>query len=394
MSSSHVAARSSGPADDADQSHTIIAWAAVLLGVASVAVGLRFYVRARLVRSVKSEDWCMLLALAFAIMASTFLVLEAQNGLGRPITTVLPEELMAYLKWAWFQGVFYYLSLWLTKTSILLLYLRVLTHDYIRKATWTVLVIVAIYNVYVLAMQLTMCIPLHKNWDPSVVDGYCHSDTGHGQQIFWAMVYLHIITDFMIFVIPIPVVLAMTIPMRQKLGLLFVFTVGLFVCVISIVRAAHLHQLIAGLNVTWDMIQMANWSSAELNISIVCGCMPTLRPLLAKMFGPLMNRFFPYPNQPYTDANEEQPRTIGSMPLKAFQFGRQSKQQGSGAAAPPSATSWGREETLASADLDTARNGVNSKGMDSDAELIVGSNDVGMRPNHQPREPPLVHARG
>ncbi|KAK4118812.1 hypothetical protein N657DRAFT_582933 [Parathielavia appendiculata] len=393
MSSSHDAARSA-PANDANESATIIACSVVLLGIAAVAVGLRFYVRARLVRSVKIEDWCMLLSLAFAILASTFLIKQAQAGLGRPFSTLLPDDVMAFRKWAWFQGVFYYLSFWFTKMSILLLYLRVLTHDYIRKATWAVIAIVVVYNVYTFAMHVTMCIPLAKNWDPSITGGYCHAETGHGQQIFWAVIYLHIITDFMIFAIPIPVVAAMTIPLRQKLGLLFVFTVGFFVCLVSIVRAALLHRLINAPDVTWDLIQIANWSSAELNVSIVCGCMPTLRPLLAKAFGPLMDRFFPEPHQSLTDVNDEQPRTIGSMPLKAFRFGRQSKEKGSRAAAPPSATSWAQEETLANVNLETARNGVHSKGMDSDAELIAGGNEVEMQSSHWLKEPSMVHARG
>jgi hypothetical protein len=129
-------------------------------------------------------------------------------------------------QWALFQGLFYYLSLGFTKISILLLYLRVLTHDYIRKVTWAAIGIVAVFNAWALAIHLTMCIPLEKAWDNSI-PGYCHGDTGHGDKIFWAMIYLHIITDFMIFVIPIPVVGTMTIPLRQKIGLLFVFTVGL-----------------------------------------------------------------------------------------------------------------------------------------------------------------------
>jgi hypothetical protein len=74
-------------------------------------------------------------------------------------------------------------------------------------------------------MYLTMCVPLWRMWDKRGSDGsdyYCHPHT-----VWWALTYLHIITDFMLFLIPVPVLWSMTLPCRQKAGLLFVFTVGL-----------------------------------------------------------------------------------------------------------------------------------------------------------------------
>ena len=113
------------------------------------------------------------------------------------------------------------MSLFFTKVSILLLYLRVLTHEYIRKISWWTLAFVVLYNVWGLGMYLTMCIPLQKMWD-SDLEGYCHP-----WEVWWALTYLHLITDFVIFLIPIPVVVTMTVPLRQKIGLLVVFTLGL-----------------------------------------------------------------------------------------------------------------------------------------------------------------------
>ncbi len=117
--------------------------------------------------------------------------------------------------------MFYNLSLCFSKLSILLLYLRVLTLDYVRKVTWVAIGIVGTYNIWAMGMYFTMCIPIARMWDASI-PGYCHP-----WSVWWALTYLHISTDFLIFIIPIPVVVTMTIPMRQKVGLLAVFTLGL-----------------------------------------------------------------------------------------------------------------------------------------------------------------------
>ena len=124
-------------------------------------------------------------------------------------------------QWAYFGTMCYNLSLCLTKVSILLLYLRVLTHEYIRKVSRWTLAFVVVYNVWALGMYFTICIPLQKMWKPEL-EGYCHPF-----EVWWVLTYLHIVTDFMIFLIPIPVVVTMTVPVRQKIGLLAVFTLGL-----------------------------------------------------------------------------------------------------------------------------------------------------------------------
>jgi hypothetical protein len=48
---------------DGDISYTILLCAVLLTSMAATAVALRFYVRGKLLRSIKSEDWCMLVAL-------------------------------------------------------------------------------------------------------------------------------------------------------------------------------------------------------------------------------------------------------------------------------------------------------------------------------------------
>ncbi|AEO67449.1 uncharacterized protein THITE_2116327 [Thermothielavioides terrestris NRRL 8126] len=217
-----------------------------------------------------------------------------------------------FWKASYFDTLSYNFSLCCTKISILLLYLRVLTPDYIRKVIWVAFGIVVLYNAWAFAMELTICIPLAKEWDPSL-PGYCHPTS-----VWWALTYIHIATDFMLFVIPIPVVVTMTIPTRRKAGLLFVFTLGLFVCLISVVRTIILSRLLDSADPMWDYVVIANWTSAETNAAIICACMPTLRPVLAA----LLKRLFPHFDQSLEDPSSNRPRTIGSMPIQAPRFGR------------------------------------------------------------------------
>jgi len=50
------------PAAKEDISGTIVACASVMLSLSTLVVGLRFYVRGKMLRAIASEDWCILAA--------------------------------------------------------------------------------------------------------------------------------------------------------------------------------------------------------------------------------------------------------------------------------------------------------------------------------------------
>jgi hypothetical protein len=56
------------------------------------------------------------------------------------------------------------------------------------------------------------------------------------------------------------------------------------VTVISILRLQSLAQFANSENPTWDNFSVAQWSTIELNVGIICACMPSLRVLLVYLF--------------------------------------------------------------------------------------------------------------
>lgn len=110
-------------------------------------------------------------------------------------------------------------SLVFTKLSILSLYLRILPHERIRTATHTLIAVVLLSHLYIIANLLASCVPLHAFWTFSIrKTSYCHS-----KEIYWSNYILHVATDFLIFLIPLPVIFKLKIPPRQKIPLAAVF---------------------------------------------------------------------------------------------------------------------------------------------------------------------------
>jgi len=68
---------------------------------------------------------------------------------------------------------------------------------------------------------MTLCVPLHKYWNAGT-DGTCKPAV-----YMWAVLGLHVATDFLIFLLPVPVVLSMkALSRRQRTGLLLIFALG------------------------------------------------------------------------------------------------------------------------------------------------------------------------
>lgn len=99
------------------------------------------------------------------------------------------------------------------------MYLRLLTYHFARWAVYIMLGIVIVYNIFGFISELTLCIPLSKLWSDR--DGTCHPIS-----FSWAVIGLHIVTDFLIFFLPIPVFFNVKMSPHKKFTVLAAFTVG------------------------------------------------------------------------------------------------------------------------------------------------------------------------
>jgi O-antigen ligase len=88
-------------------------------------------------------------------------------------------------------------TLLFTKVSILLLFLSILTYEWIKWATRTVLVLVIGSSIFIVGTTFTACIPLPAYWDRSIKATYCHPVS-----FYWISTALLIGSDFLIYLLP------------------------------------------------------------------------------------------------------------------------------------------------------------------------------------------------
>jgi hypothetical protein len=186
----------------------------------------------------------------------------------------------------WISIVFYGLSLCFTKISILLLYVNLFSKTWAERCAYAVLAIVVVTNIWQFYVIFSACVPLNAFWDPTVQGATCHS-----QSYWFANNYLHIATDLLIFILPMPVVWKLQVRMAQKILLLSIFALGFFIVFLSIARITILGPLLSdpGMDFTYNTVPVFYWTFVETNAAIVCACLMTLRPLASKWWPKLVS---------------------------------------------------------------------------------------------------------
>lgn len=76
-----------------------------------------------------------------------------------------------------------------------------------------------IADVFIIVFE---CSPVHKAWDP-LVPGHCINIINVGI----ASGYINIVTDFMILILPIPMVWSLQLAQRMKIAVLTMFMTGI-----------------------------------------------------------------------------------------------------------------------------------------------------------------------
>ncbi|KAL1894399.1 hypothetical protein Sste5346_005901 [Sporothrix stenoceras] len=261
----------------------IIASGVITLFLAGLFVAARFYTRLFITRTrLGASEWLVLSAWIFSFGVTIPQILETGYGMGAHIYD-LPEGGFNFSGNAEAQLIsifFYSLSLTFSKFSILALYLIVFPYTWVRSVSFFLLAVVAASQIWMLYVIFSACTPLRAFWDMTIVGATCHP------QAYWlANQYQLIATDFMIFLLPLPVVWRLKVKPGQKILLVFVFAMGFFVCAISIIRISLIIPLTnnPGPDFSYSGVATYYWTDVETNLAIVVASSITLKPFVSML---------------------------------------------------------------------------------------------------------------
>lgn len=174
--------------------------------------------------------------------------------------------------------VFYNATLLFIKLSLFLQYWRLIRQvSQYRIIFFIVAAIVMVWATGILLAMILICIPIEGYWDKTI-PAQCIPD--RDIQIINAAG--NIATDFMLLVLPIPIIWRLNLTIGRKFALTGLFGLGFFGCIISVLRAYFVIFISASQDLPNDAVGITSWTLAEITTGTICSCLVTLQPLLKR----------------------------------------------------------------------------------------------------------------
>lgn len=135
------------------------------------------------------------------------------------------------------QSLTYVVCVAATKVAVLLLYLQITAQKLHRVLIWTWIVFVSAFAFVCIIVIVLQCIPISKAWDPiGNTSGHCIN----GNAFIFAHAGLDIFQDVVVYILPMKMLYALHVPLRQKIALVLIFALGGFVIITGMIRLGYL----------------------------------------------------------------------------------------------------------------------------------------------------------
>ncbi|KAK5048917.1 hypothetical protein LTR84_005338 [Exophiala bonariae] len=281
------------------------------------------------------DDGLILIVLiSMIVMSSSDLVL-IHFGFGRDVYSIPPNNITTIRKFFYIGVICYFFSIMVTKLSILAFYLRIFPDRTFIYSTYVLMGLIVACILSFIPAIIWQCTPVSFAWTslPGQTGGHCINTF----LMTWIGSSINVVLDLAVILVPIPHLLKLTLSRKKKIQVVAMFSVGLFVTIVSAVRFHSLVTYRKSTNFTWDYVDSKYMSTLEVDVGIICACMPAMQLLLRKvapsLFGSSADNkssyLHPYSNshaRTFRNTNSHNPpsknitktisTTITDMPLK------------------------------------------------------------------------------
>ncbi|KAH8889021.1 hypothetical protein GQ53DRAFT_604331, partial [Thozetella sp. PMI_491] len=203
------------------------------------------------------------------------------DGLGKDIWALDPENITNVLFFFWIEEFLYTFEVVFTKLSLLFLYLRIFPSTTFRLQCKVLCGVVLAFGIACVVSSLLLCAPVSYNWEQW--DGKHEGHCANVNAQVYAMAGINMALDLCIFILPIPQLIPLEMKWKRKAAVILMFLVGLFVTGCSVYRLQSLLQFGRSTNPTFDYTRVGVWSIIEIDVSVICTCMPGIAALLRRV---------------------------------------------------------------------------------------------------------------
>ncbi|CAI7590130.1 unnamed protein product [Penicillium glandicola] len=284
----------------ANNHHGLIVMTSIFFLTAIFVVSLRFYSRRLSKLPLGPDDWFALASLLFVLVLNGIFLSGLIQGVITGHSIVLNnwpqpsalEVLAQKYKYA-FQTT-EKIAFGLIKISILFLWKRILSPiRSFQLFCWVMIGIVTAWSTSFFFATLFQCgTSWDWNWAPI---GFFLTECTDTLNMLTVFCGTDLLTDFVIMLMPVPIIWRLRMSVRKKIGVTSVFMVGIFTIGAGVARTyiylVTSYDKASNLDFIADFTLFILWSEIEVNVAMIVCCMPVFGPVLGRCRDTLFRRF-------------------------------------------------------------------------------------------------------
>ncbi|KAL7783434.1 hypothetical protein V8C37DRAFT_397185 [Trichoderma ceciliae] len=227
------------------------------------------------------DDFITFVCLIILIISSVFSSIGIKYGLGRREETLDAEDLEQAIKWNAIINCVLIWSFSLPKFAIIAILKRIL--DYGTKTTvlfWSLALICQSCFLATSIWWFAQCTPVAYQWDKSIEGGRCATGEVLTRLAFATSAYSAFL-DLFFALYPVPFVMRLNMPMRNRLAVCFALGLSALACAVSVYKLAIFQDAFDMMEKdrTYSVPYLDIFGVAEGALLIIGSSLPTLGPL-------------------------------------------------------------------------------------------------------------------
>ncbi|MCJ1432482.1 hypothetical protein MMC27_001839 [Xylographa pallens] len=257
----------------------------VFTSLVIIVVAIRFYVRIKILNKLGADDWLMLLAACLQVAAQGAVTEGYLSGLGQHSQDLTENQVQTVTKMDLVFTTPAILASITARISICVLMLKLFaTKKWFMWYLYIITVLQTIAEILVIVFVWAMCTPVQALWTPELIESgaaQCwnpaiEQDAAYlGQAIFT-------LNDLTLVVFPVWIVWKLRMSLKNKLGLIFVLSLGIFTMTASIMKTVT--SASPSTDSSYGSVGPIIWSTIEQCLVIVMGSIPPLRAIAKIQF--------------------------------------------------------------------------------------------------------------
>ncbi|KAK1751358.1 hypothetical protein QBC47DRAFT_364381 [Echria macrotheca] len=247
--------------------------------IPTILVGLRFYVRQMMQRSIDASDLCIFAALIFTIgLHIDMYVMVFLGGFGFHGVDIVQrfgmDTLVLFLKGILAFPIIWNFTICFSKLSVLLMYTNIIAVPKMILSCRIVGFVIILWNMGGILGALLMCRPFALNWDKTI-EGTC----GDNRLFYMWLGAINVVAEAVILLLPVPFLFQLQLKTAKKVVVIALFSVGWMTCAVTIYRQVTLPYLHFE-DMTYTGVLATIFTGIEPAVALSLACIPFLRPLV------------------------------------------------------------------------------------------------------------------